>query len=229
MAWRPRIEPLEGRELLSYLVVAHRNKVIPIHVGDARVDEPLFSNGLAVKKGPHFYPLYTGPRRAELNGVQAVGFVSGENVVLSGTVAGAIVQNPSSSADASQYTFLIDRGGSSRQGPFPGRPHIRFDTIIAINIAPKAVTAYFQITDSLTHLFQGTKTPVPASDVSIHGSVVTVTIPLKMLPSSGHAYDQWNANFMTSNPAQRQTFHSIASFTPEFTEFQIHAKPLPGQ
>ena len=44
------VEPLEGRMLLSYLVVVKNDKVIPVHVADARVAEPLFSNGLAFKK-----------------------------------------------------------------------------------------------------------------------------------------------------------------------------------
>ena len=48
------VEPLEGRMLLSYFVVVKNHKVIPIHGGDARVAEPLFSNGLAFKKQAHF-------------------------------------------------------------------------------------------------------------------------------------------------------------------------------
>ena len=31
------VEPLEGRMLLSYLVVVKNHKVIPVHGGDARV------------------------------------------------------------------------------------------------------------------------------------------------------------------------------------------------
>ena len=66
------VEPLEGRMLLSYLVVVKNDKVIPIHGGDARDSEPLFSNGLAFKKEPNFSSRFTpGRRRPNLNGVSA--------------------------------------------------------------------------------------------------------------------------------------------------------------
>ncbi len=59
------VEPLEGRMLLSYLVVVKNHKVIPIHGGDARVAEPLHSNGLAFTHQTDFYQFYTGPRTPE--------------------------------------------------------------------------------------------------------------------------------------------------------------------
>ena len=51
-----------------------------------------------------------------------------------------------------------------------------------------------------------------------------VTVPLGDLPSNGHAIDQWNVNFFTRNPPCQSDFHSIASFTPEHTMFQIYVK-----
>ena len=53
------VEPLEGRTLLSYFVVVKDHKVIPIHGGDARVAEPLHSNGLAFTHQSNFYQFYT--------------------------------------------------------------------------------------------------------------------------------------------------------------------------
>ena len=69
-------EPLEGRALLSYLVVPRGGRSSPSRSSDAREDEPLFGNGLAVKKAPRFNRRYTGPRRPELNGVRAEAYVS---------------------------------------------------------------------------------------------------------------------------------------------------------
>lgn len=219
------VETLEGRVLLSYLVVHRDHKVVPVHVSDARSDEPLFGNGLAVKKAPAFYNLYTGPRRPELNGVQALGYVSGKNLVLSGTVVGPIVAKPSSTAQEARYTFGIDRGGASKRGPFPGREHIRFDAVVVAEITPKGLNAYVQATDPISNQPGTLKKALPSSAVSIQGNTITFTVPLSMLPTAGHAYNQWNANFFTSNPAQKQNFRSIASLTPEFTEFQIYVKP----
>jgi hypothetical protein len=218
------VEPLEGRALLSYLVVIHDHRAVPVHVSDARANQPLYSNGLAVKHTAHFYPHYTGPRRPNLNGLAAQGYVSGKNLVLSGTVDGPIVTKPKTSGQESFYTFGIDRGHASNVGPFPGRPSIRFDSVVVVKFLKKGLTAYVQFIDSLTHLPSPAKA-LPASSVVVHGIVLTVTVPLSLLPSSGHAYNQWNVNFFTRNPDQKPDFHSVASFTPEYTQFQVFAVP----
>ena len=102
------------------------------------LSEPLFSNGLAFKKQPHFYPFYTGPRTPNLDGVSATAVVSGNRVTdgtltLSGTVAGPIIAKPKTAAQEAIYTFAIDRGGAAKAGPFPGRSHIRFDAVVVAN------------------------------------------------------------------------------------------------
>ena len=219
------VEPLEGRALLSYLVVIHDHRAIPVHTGDARVNEPLYSNGLAVKHEAHFYPYYTGPKRPDLNGLAAQGYVSGKNLVLSATVAGPIVTRPTAGTQESFYTFAIDRGRSGNAGPYPGRPWIRFDSVVVVKFLTRGLTAYVQANDPMTNQPGTTPKALPASDVVVAGSVLTVTVPLSLLPSSGHAYNQWNANFFTRNPDQKNDFHSVASFTPEYTEFQIYAVP----
>jgi hypothetical protein len=242
------VEPLEGRALLSYLVVVKNHKVIPIHTGDVRVDEPLFSNGLAFKHQPHFYPFYTGPQRPELNGLQATAKITGNlnndgNLILSGTVAGPIIPKPRNAAQEAVYTFAIDRGGASRNGPFPGRRHIRFDTVVVAAIRQSGISAYYQLSDPSTNqpgsLPQPTTTPatlgnriirLSSSSVSIQGNTITIIVPLlsstgaNLLTSSGKAIDQWNVNFFTRNPRQKPDFHSVASLTPEFTEFQVFVR-----
>ena len=220
----PGAEPLEGRELLSYLIVPRGKTFVPVHVSDARANEPLFSNGLAAKKAPGFYPLYTGPERPELNGVKASGYVKGKNLVLSGTVAGPIVTKPTTAAMGSIYSFAIDRGGASKVGPFPDRPHIRFDAIVNVTITIKGVTATDAAT-ALTNQPGTTPTTIDPKNVTITGDTVQVTVPLSDLPSNGHAIDQWNVNFFTRNPSGKNNFHSVASFTPEHTMFQIYVKP----
>ena len=113
------VEPLEGRMLLSYLVHVKNNKVIPIHGGDARDNEPLFSNGLAFKHQANFYPFYTGPKRPELNGVSATAVVSGNRVTdgtltLTGTVAGPIIPKPTNASQAGDL-HLRDRSRRLRE------------------------------------------------------------------------------------------------------------------
>lgn len=232
-----RVEALEGRALMSYLIVPRGSKFVPVHVADARSHEPLFSNGLAAKKAAHFYPLYTGPQRPELNGIQASGYVKGKNLVLTGTVAGPIVTRPKTADLGAIYSFAIDRGGAGKIGPFPGRPEIRFDAIVTVTITNQSTTATVAATTSLTNQPGVKPKKLSASAVTIKGATVTVTVPISttdttttpstttlILPSNGHPDDQWNVNFFARSPTGRPDFHSVASFTPEHTMFQIFVK-----
>ncbi|MBV8607214.1 MAG: hypothetical protein JO034_07105, partial [Singulisphaera sp.] len=107
-------------------------------------------------------------------------------------------------------------------------------------IRSNGVSAYYQLSDPSTNqpgtLPQPTTTPatlgnkllpLSSSAVKIQGNTITITVPLlsstgsNLLTSSGKAIDQWNVNFFTRNPVQKANFQSIASFTPEFTEFQV--------
>lgn len=214
--------------MLSYLIVPHGEGFIPVHVSNARRDEPLFSNGLAAKRGPRFYPGYTGPRRPNLDGIEASGYVSGKNLILSGTVAGPIAPKSATGSEDASYWFGIDRGGASKTGPFPGRGNIRFDATVSATIVKGKLTASLALNNPQTNQPPTSAESLPSKDVKISGNTITITVPLSMLPSTGHAIDQWNVNFFTRNPDQKPNIHSVASFTPEFTEFQIYVKPPSG-
>ena len=239
------VEPLEGRMLLSYLVVVKHHKVIPVHGGDARVAEPLFGNGLAFKKEAHFYQFYTGPRTPNLDGVSATAVVSGNRVTdgtltLTGTVAGPIIAKPKTAAQQAIYTFAIDRGGAAKAGPFPGRTHIRFDAVVVVPLTLGGITSanppYVQINNASTNSpLTTTTTNLSTSSVTIKGDTITVKVPLgtsttNPIPSTGKAIDQWNFNFFTRFPSPygsgKNGYHSIASFTPEQTMFQPYIEHL---
>ena len=237
------VEPLEGRMLLSYLVVVKNHKVIPVHVANARLYEPLYSNGLGLKKQAHFYPFYTGPKRPELDGVSATAVISGNRVTdgiltLSGTVAGPIIQKPKTAAQNAIYTFAIDRGGASKIGPFPSRGNIRYDAQVVASITQAGISAYVQLNNaSINNPLATTTINLSSSSVKIQGNTITITVPLttgsgstltNQIPSTGHAIDQWNVNFFTRNPSKygshKNGYHSIASFTPELTMFQVYVQ-----
>lgn len=246
------VEPLEGRMLLSYLVHVKNNKVIPIHTGDARDNEPLFSNGLAFKHQANFYPFYTGPKRPELNGVSATAVITGNRVTdgtltLSGTVAGPITQKPTNASQAAIYIFAIDRGGSAQAGPFPSRGLIRFDAQVVVPLTQGGITAqnppYVLLNNaSINSPLTSTKVNLDPKSVNIQGNTITIKVPLTTtsgtttattIPSTGKAIDQWNVNFFTRFPAtyrsHKNGYHSIASFTPENTMFQVavqHVTPI---
>jgi len=83
-----------------------------------------------------------------------------------------------------------------------------------------------------------TTTNLSTSSVTIKGDTITVKVPLgtsttNPIPSTGKAIDQWNFNFFTRFPSPygsgKNGYHSIASFTPEETMFQLnvqHVKPI---
>jgi hypothetical protein len=242
------VEPLEGRMLLSYLVVVKNHKVIPVHGGDARVAEPLFGNGLAFKKQANFYTFYDGPRTPNLDGVSATAVFSGNRVTdgtltLTGTMAGPIIAKPTKASQEAIYTFAIDRGGAAKAGPFPGRSHIRFDAVVVVPLTLGGITAknppYVQINDASINTPLATTTiDLSTSSVKIKGDTLTVAVPLgtsttNPIPSTGKAIDQWNFNFFIRHPSPygsgKNGYHSIASFTPEETMFQPyiqHFKPI---
>ena len=248
------VEPLEGRMLLSYFVVVKNHKVIPIHGGDARVSEPLFSNGLAFKKQAHFCQFYTGPKTPNLDGVSATAWISGNRdtdgaLNLVGTVAGPIIKNPTNAAQDAVYTFAIDRGGAAKAGPFPGRTHIRFDAVVVAKLlTPKqgGDSYYVQLNSASINTPLATYTiNLSSKNVNIKGDTITMTVPLNttsgsnsnyapnQIPSTGKAINQWNVNFFTRFPSPygsgKNGYHSIASFTPEETMFQLnvqHVKPI---
>ena len=242
------VEPLEGRMLLSYLVVVKNHKVTPVHGGDARVSEPLFGNGLAIKKQSNFYTFYDGPRTPNLDGVSATAVFSGNRVTdgtltLTGTVAGPIIAKPKDAAQEAIYTFAIDRGGAAKAGPFPGRTHIRFDAVVVVPLTLGGITTknppYVQINNASTNSpLTMTTTNLSTSSVTIKGDTITIKVPLgtsttNPYPSTGKAIDQWNFNFFIRHPSPygsgKNGYHSIASFTPEETMFQPyiqHFKPI---
>ena len=221
-----QVESLEGRTLLSYLINIRHHKVISVYGGDASVNQPLFSNGIAAKHAARFYPLYTGPRVPGLNGVSASGQISGNlnknggNLILTGNLAGPIIAKPKAGQEAS-YVFAVNRGGASATGPFPGRPHIRFDTQVVVNVRTTGVKPFVLVTAASTNQPNTAAVTLSASSVVIKGNSVKVTVPLSDLPSNGKAINQWTVNFSARNLDQFQTVHSIASFMPEFTNFQV--------
>ena len=218
------VEPLEGRSMLSYFVIQKGHRVLPIATGDARYQEPLHGNGLAVDRTPGFYPFYAGARRPALEGVKAVAYVSGKDLVLSGTVAGPIPTKPATAGPGAIYSFGIDRGGASKRGPFPGRPAVRFDAVAAVSITGAGAAATLTLNNPQTNQFLTMTSPLPASAVAIRGAAVTITVPLAMLPSTGHAVDQWNVNFFTRDPAVKGFVRGVASLTPGATGFQVFVK-----
>jgi hypothetical protein len=218
------LEPLEGRALLSHLGA---NPVRLARAASSNIHNrliPFHGNGVAIKLNPRFYPLYTGPKRPDLNAVQASAVVSGGDLILSGTVAGPIVTNPATASAGAVYAFLLNRGGANIIGPYPARANIRVDSVITVTTQPGGVSATLQLDEPASRL-PGEITPLKSSDVTINGDTVTVRVPTDGVPSSGKAFNQWLVNFSPRMPVSVQTARTVASFLPEFSDFQVYVQP----
>ena len=108
--------------------VHHTNHAIPLHA----------TSGVVVKS-PRFYSAYTGPKLAELNAVKASAkLLANGDFRFTGTNQGRITRAPA------VYVWGLDRIGNLPAGPFTGRPNIKFDAVVIVQI-DSSLTATAQV------------------------------------------------------------------------------------
>ncbi len=173
--------------------------------------EDFGQNGI-VTKAPHFYEDYVGPKLPRLNAVAAAGErLPNGSFEFVGVNQGAIDPKV-----AATYVFGIDRSGKLPPGPFPGRPDIRFDAVVAVTLTPgKAPTA------SVTDLTTSKSTSLPSGSVLVRGQVLAVNVPggRGLLPSTGLDPSQYRFAYWTKDGNPGSTH--IASIAPEFNDVQV--------
>jgi hypothetical protein len=222
-----RLEPLEGRSLLSHMArglamsrsvaVEVQNQLRPAdpHPG------PILNQvgvGHAIKVA-RLYPYYAGAKRGELDGAGAKAYLDGQgNLVLTGIVAGTINTAPTSAGQEEFYVFGINRGLAPAAGPFPGRPKIVFDSYVEVSVQQTGTSAAY------VDLTNGQITPLPASSVLLGMDNVKVAVPTAVLGSTVTITP--TVNFWAQDTQAVGDYHHIASFAPEFRNFTIAPRPL---
>jgi hypothetical protein len=168
-----------------------------------------------VTKVAHFYPIYTGPKWAELNAVKASAKLSanGQTFTFTGTNKGRIDLAPA------VYVWGVDRNGNLPPGPFTDRPNIKFDALVIVNFNG-SLTPTAQVFD----LASGQTTNLPAGSATIHGRTVTVKVAASLLPSTGLAAAQYRFNYWPDFVSSGSEV--VASFAPEFTTAQVGSAGL---
>jgi hypothetical protein len=151
-----------------------------------------------------------GPKQARLDAVAAAGELlpNGDFEFL------GVNRGPIDSAATATYVFGIDRSGKLPPGPFPNRPHIRFDALVVVRIAPgKAPTA------SVVDLASGKNSLMPSSCVRVFGNTVQVIVPGPMLPPTGLEPAHYRFNYWPDEgmPVPQR----IASFVPELNNAPV--------
>jgi hypothetical protein len=109
------------------------------------------------------------------------------------------------------YVWGIDRNGNLPTGPYVGRPNIRFDAVVVVQLADS-----LRPTAQVVDLANGTTTDLPAYQVRIQGRKVSVTVPVRLLPSTGLAPARYRFTYWPEDGGPPVSA-SVASFAPEFT------------
>ncbi len=204
----PTSTPLPRSPSRPTRATAPGKRLVTAHVTTHSVP-PLTASGV-VAKSPQFYSFYRGPRWAELNAVKASAKlkVNGD-FTFTGTNQGRINRSPA------VYVWGIDRDGNLPTGPFPGRPNIKFDAVVIVQLDDS-----LRPTGQVVNLVSGTTTDLPPYEVRIKGRKVTVTVSSKLLPSTGLAPSQYRFNYWPEDGGPPISA-SVASFAPEFTNAQV--------
>ncbi|MDB5349664.1 MAG: hypothetical protein JWN86_911 [Planctomycetota bacterium] len=218
-----RVEPLEGRQLLSHARPSPANESVQV---ETAVVPPSTPTGHATNHRPGFYSLYQGPRRAELLAISTTGDVVGTDLILTGTVGGPIVTKPANPGQEATYSFGINRGGAATTGTLPtsANQKVSFDSVVVVAITQKGgITGVVKRRDSINPLLT-IITSLKSSAIVIHGNTLKVTVSTNDLPSSGKAINQWRGAFFTRVPRPRGP-RGVASLVPMFDDYPIGYRP----
>jgi len=163
-----------------------------------------------VRKAPHFYEFYTGPKLAELNAVGASArLMRNGNFVFTGMNQGRITQAPA------VYVWGIDRSGNLTPGPFTNRPNIRFDAVVIVSLDSSN-----NLSARVVDLANGTATDLSPGAARIHGRTVSVTVSSSLLPSTGLSLSHYRFNYWPEDGGPPIS-SSVASFAPEFSTARV--------
>ena len=230
------VEALEGRALLSHMSLAH---ALPAHhpvasVADVSLAIPtpphihrgpiLAQHGVGfVAKVPRFYPYYEGVKRGEINAAGAKAFTDrqGVNVTFVGIVAGTINAQPKTADKAEYYLFVVDRGLTPGPGPFPGRPNIKFDSIVYVAITPAGTTGLVQ------DLSTGVQTTLTTNQITVSTDNIHVTVPTTLFIPAGRSPTVTpTVNFIPLDAPLPGNFINVTSFASEFRNFPVSFGPI---
>ena len=156
-----------------------------------------------------FLSSYTGPQNADLDVVSIDPIFDGGTFTLRSTSAGAIGTTP-----GGIFVWGVNRGGNTAGfGAF--RPGVLFDAVIIGNpTGPSRVSV------------NGVATVLPSSAVTFTGNMLSVAVPLSLLPSTGFAAMDYMFNLWPRSGAGGNTV--ISDFAPDNSDVAASFVPEPG-
>lgn len=172
--------------------------------------------GLAEPLGPSsgFLPTYVGPQNGDLDVASGEVFLKGGNFEFDATLNADVGTTP-----GVFYVWGVDRG--SNMAPFMSfRPGIFFDAVVIS--APSLGLNFVDDLDT------NAMTPLPPADVIASGDVLSLTVPVSLLPTLGFLPKDYLVDFWprlgldTTNDAQ------IAEFAPSNSDARVTDTPEPA-
>lgn len=156
-----------------------------------------------------FLSSYTGPKNADLDIVSIDPIFDGSTFTLRSTSAGAI-----GTTQGGIFVWGVNRG-SNTAGFGAFRPGVLFDAVIIGNP-----------TGSSRVSVNGVATVLPSSAVTFSGNMLSVAVPLSLLPSTGFAamdymFNLWPRSGAGGNPV-------IADFAPDNSDAAVAFVPEPA-
>jgi hypothetical protein len=132
-----------------------------------------------VIKAPMFNPAYSGPRRLDLDVVGAnVQFSPRRGFSLTGKVLG-----PIDASESAVYTFLISRGErSSSPGSLNSSVSFGDNAMVKVTTGPDGIRGSISLLDVQRRPL--TTVGLPADTVHITGSIINLTLPASLIPST---------------------------------------------
>ena len=174
-------------------------------------------------QGPAPLPLLSRHAPGELNPDGAKVFTdrTGSVVTFVGIVAGSVNDSPTDDASSEYYAFLINRGLANGTGPFPGRPNIKFDALVAVAVTPAGTRA----SSGSGHR---RVTPLTSDQITLGVDNVHVTLPTTTFyPAGVTPTVRPTANFIgLDTPLGAATYTNITGFASEFRNFPISLGPI---
>lgn len=156
-----------------------------------------------------FLDSYTGPRNGDLDVVSIDPIFDGGTFTLRSTSDGAIGTTP-----GGIFVWGVNRG-SNAAGFGAFRPGVLFDAVIIGNPnGPSRVSV------------NGVATVLPTSAITVAGNMISIAVPLSLLPSTGFAaldymFNLWPRSGSGGNPV-------ISDFAPDNSDVKTAFVPEPA-
>ena len=167
-----------------------------------------------------FLPTYQGLHGGDLDVISADGTFNGSNFIFTATMNAPLFTTPNASSSNALYVWGINRGKNTVGFPTLA-PGVLFDTVVVVTLQPGGGILGTAAGNNI------------ASNVTISGSNITVSVPAAFLPSQGFAlsdysWNLWPRGTVNANGAAISGLAAISDFAPDNSNVGVKVTPEPS-